>query len=205
MAWAPNYIEPEVLADFVRTDVEHDHVELSGACTSASRAIDLATYRQFGVTAAEARVYTPEWNTKMGRWVVECDDVTALTAIAVDTADDGSYSTTVDLSAAVYLPHNAVAEGRVYERVAFRRTALASSALGDGSVRLTAPWGWSAGVPETIINATKLQASRFFARRNSPYGVAGSPDQGSEIRLQARADPDVIMSVRPYKRAVWLS
>lgn len=205
MPWAPNYIEPDVLADFVHTDVETDRVELEGACSSASRAVDLATYRQFGVTTSQARIYTPEWNIKMGRWVVECDDFTALTAIAVDLADDGAYATAVDLSGAVYLPHNAPQEGRVYERVALRRSALASSTLLEGSVRLTALWGWEDGFPDGIVQATKLQASRFFARRNSPYGIAGSPEQGSEIRLQAKADPDVLVQIRSYKRAVWLS
>jgi len=205
MVWAPDYIDADTLADYVGIDVETERVELAGACTSASRAIDTATYRQFGVTAAEPRIFTPEWNTKLGRWVIECDDFTTLTSIAIDVADDGTYSTAVDLSSAVYLPHNAVAEGRVYERVALRRNALTASALVDGSARLTAAWGWAAGFPETIVLATKLQASRFFARRNSPYGVAGSPDQGSEVRLQARADPDVRLSVKYYKRDVWLS
>lgn len=205
MAWAPNYIEAEDLADFVHTDVESDRVELAGACAAASRAIDLATYRQFGVTAAEPRIYTPTWSTKRGMWVVECDDLFAPpTAIAVDTAGDGTFTTTVSVSAALMLPVNNAVMDRPYERVALRSGASVLGTLGYESVRLTSVWGWSA-VPETIITAAKLQASRFFARRGSPYGVAGSPDQGSEIRLQARADPDVRLSVLPYKRAVWLS
>lgn len=206
MPWAPNYIAAEDLADYVRTDVESDRPELALACAAASRAIDLATYRQFGSTASEVRTYTPKWSPKRGMWVVECDDLFAApTAITVDTAADGTFSTTVDASAAVLLPVNNVAEGKPYERVGLRRASLTASALDPDSVRLTAPWGWTAGIPETIFLASRLQASRFFARRNSPYGIAGSPDQGSEIRLQARADPDVALSVRYYKRAVWLS
>lgn len=206
MAWAPNYIEAEELADFVRTDVESDRVELESACASASRAIDLATYRQFGVTAPEARIYTPQWSLKLGCWEIECDDVTAVTLIEVDTLNDGTYSTAVSVTGVIYLPHNAVAEGRVYERIALRRSALpTTSILGDGSVRLTAPWGWVSGVPAGIKSASKLQASRFFARRQSPYGIAGSAEQGSEVRLQAKADPDVIVQVRSYRRSVWLS
>jgi hypothetical protein len=206
MPWAPDYIEAEDLADYVRTDVESDRVELALACTAASRAIDLATYRQFGSTASEARIFTPKWSTKRGMWVVECDDIFAApSAIAVDTAGDGTFSTTVDVSAAVLLPVNNGAEGKPYERVALRRGVSVFNPLGYESVRFTAAWGWTAGIPETIFLAARLQASRFFARRNSPYGIAGSPDQGSEIRLQARADPDVALSVRYYKRAVWLS
>lgn len=204
MPWKPDYITPDELAVFVHTDVEDDRVELEGACSSGSRAIDIATYRQFGSVAAQARIYTPQWSTKLGMWVIECDDFTALTVIEIDTAGDGSFSTSVSLSGAVPLPYNAVEEGLVYERVAIRRSALTASTLGPGSARLTSPWGWPS-VPTGIKSAAKLQASRFFNRRNSPYGIAGSPDQGSEVRLQAKADPDVIVSVRPFKRAVWLS
>lgn len=207
MPWAPEYVTPEELAEFVRTDVESDRPDLTVACAAASRAIDLATYRQFGVTAGpEARIYTPKWSTKRGMWVIECDDVFAApTAIAVDTVGDGTFSTTIDPSATLMLPVNNVVKGRPYERVALRRGVSVFSPLGPDSVRLTAIWGWTIGVPETIFLSSRLQASRFFARRNSPYGVAGSPDQGSEIRLQAKADPDVRLSVLPFRRDVWLS
>jgi hypothetical protein len=66
-------------------------------------------------------------------------------------------------------------------------------------VRVTALWGWSA-VPPAIEQATLLQASRLLIRRDSPYGVAGSPEAGTEIRLLARLDPDVDVAVAPYRR-----
>lgn len=206
MVWAPNYITPEDLANYVRTDVESDRLELQSACTSASRAIDIATYRQFGSVSSQVRYYTPKWSTKRGQWVIECDDVFSVpTLIEFDTAGDGTYSTTIDTATAVMLPANNVAEGLPYERVALRNATSLLSTLGPDSARLTAPWGWTDGFPETIVLAAKLQASRFFARRDSPFGIAGSPDQGNEVRLQARADPDVRLSVKYYKRDVWLS
>lgn len=204
MPWRPDYVTPEELAVFVHTDVEEERAELEGACASGSRAIDTATYRQFGSVAAQARIYTPQWSTKLGMWTIECDDFTALTVLEIDTAGDGTFSTSVSLSGTVPLPYNAVEDGLVYERVAVRRSVLTASTLGPGSARLTSAWGWPS-VPTSIKSAAKLQASRFFNRRNSPYGIAGSPDQGSEVRLLAKADPDVIVSVRPFKRAVWLS
>jgi hypothetical protein len=204
VAWAPDYIDAETLADFVHTDVETDRVELMSAISSACRAIDEATYRQFGSVASETRVYTPRWSTSRGMWVIECDDFTTLTKIELDTAGDGTFATEVAVSSGVLLPLNAAAKGRVYERVGLRSTVTAVASLGKGSVRLTSPWGWPA-YPETIVTGAKLQASRVFNRRNSPYGVAGSPDQGSEVRLLARLDPDVLVSVRSFKRRVWLS
>jgi len=61
------------------------------------------------------------------------------------------------------------------------------------------PWGWSA-VPVPVKEATYLQASRFHSRRDSPYGIAGSPDQGSELRLLSRVDPDVAVSLSDFVR-----
>ena len=65
---------------------------------------------------------------------------------------------------------------------------------------VTATFGWAA-VPATIHNACLLQASRFFADRNMPHGIAGSPDLGNELRLLAKVHPDVEVMVTPYKRA----
>lgn len=60
----------------------------------------------------------------------------------------------------------------------------------------------SSTVPAGVNTATLIQAARFFKRRDSPYGVAGSPEMGSELRLQAKLDPDVYVMIKPY-RAWW--
>jgi hypothetical protein len=59
-----------------------------------------------------------------------------------------------------------------------------------GDVDVTARFGWNA-VPAGVSGATWLQVNRWNARRESPYGVAGSPTEGSEVRLSAVLDPDV--------------
>jgi len=48
--------------------------------------------------------------------------------------------------------------------------------------------------------ATVLQANRLLKRRHAPFGVAGSPELGSELRLLARVDPDVAVSLRGLGR-----
>lgn len=61
--------------------------------------------------------------------------------------------------------------------------------VGGGTrVRITARWGWPA-VPEAVVMATVLQASRLWKRRSSPEGVAGSAEWG--VMRVTRADPDV--------------
>lgn len=70
----------------------------------------------------------------------------------------------------------------------------------ERGVRVTAMWGWQE-VPPTIKLATLIQASRLFARRHSPFGIAGNPEVG-QLRLLERLDADVVISVRPFAR-IW--
>jgi hypothetical protein len=60
-------------------------------------------------------------------------------------------------------------------------------------------------VPPSIPAALLLQASRLNKRRDSPFGIAGSPSaQGAgEVRLLARLDPDFITTLKPYVRKWW--
>jgi hypothetical protein len=53
-------------------------------------------------------------------------------------------------------------------------------------------------VPSAVKQACLIQASRFFTRRYAPFGVAGSPESGSEMRLLAKVDPDVAVILGPY-------
>jgi hypothetical protein len=67
------------------------------------------------------------------------------------------------------------------------------------SVEVAALWGWTS-VPPTIMQANLIQAARFLKRRDAPFGVAGSLELGSEIRLLSKLDPDVALMVGAYKR-----
>lgn len=56
------------------------------------------------------------------------------------------------------------------------------------SIDITAIWGWPS-LPDDIIMAAQLQATRYYKRRGSPEGVAGSAEWGI-VRIP-RLDPDV--------------
>ncbi|MET7989850.1 hypothetical protein ABZU76_02965 [Amycolatopsis sp. NPDC005232] len=194
MAWQPDYVTTTELADYVHADDVTDEEQLALAISAASRAIDRFTRRQFGQTAAaEPRFYTPYWSGRRCAWLALIDDVmVAPTEVATDPGD-GAW--TVEPSP-VMLPRNAAAEDRPWTEVQLPGTIAAIAV--DG-VRVTALFGW-AEVPATVKQATLMQASRLFARRDSPFGVAGSPDTGSELRLLAKLDPDVQVMVAEYRR-----
>ncbi|MFI1195511.1 hypothetical protein ACH4T9_19950 [Micromonospora sp. NPDC020750] len=178
MPWRPDYLTAEQAANFVRAG-SADEEELATWCTAASRAIDRRTNRQFGrVVSAVARTYRrpAAYDVVSGLWLLEVDDVQDVTGLTVGGVAYAS-------AGAVLLPDDAAEKGKPYERLGF-------SDYLAGPVIVSAVWGWSA-VPAQVVGACKLQVSRWAARRDSPFGVAGSPSDGSELRLLARLDPDV--------------
>lgn len=201
MAWAPDYITLAQLKDYMRVTDSDDDAELSTAISGASRAIDLATGRQFGqVAAAEDRFYETVWDIATGRWLVAIDDLADLTGftLAIDPAGDDSFSDAI--TEYVFYPRNAVVKGKVYTSVAISRTSDVQPLCRAQVVKGHAKWGWSA-VPTVIEEACELQSSRLAMRRDSPFGVAGSPSNGgSELRLLAKLDPDVDVMLRSVNR-----
>lgn len=190
MAWAPDYLSMVQGKAFVRVDDGVDDVEIANAITTSSRAIDEHCNRQFGVVdAVEERVYRAYYNYERTRWVVSIDDLQTTVDMVVEA--DGAAITDYVLE-----PRNAVAEGKAWTRLVFGTGVV----LTDDDVTATALWGWSLGFPVPVVQAAKLQTSRFLSRRDSPYGVAGSPADGSEVRLTARVDPDVGVALRGWRR-----
>lgn len=203
MTWKPDYCTSAELKAYVRIpdDDTQDDTEVALAVTAASRAIDRATLRQFGqVNSAVDRFYRAEghrhhrypaftialpWPHR-GHRTVDIDDL----------QDDTGLTITVDGTAVtdyLLLDRNAPADGMPWTQLRL------AEHLCEHEITVHGLFGWTA-VPTTIKQATLLQASRLIARRDSPFGVAGSPDIGSEFRLLPKLDPDVALTVRPYYR-----
>jgi hypothetical protein len=115
------------------------------------------------------------------------DDVGATAGLIVET---GSSTWTAVTSTYRMQPDNAIVRGRPI--TGLRMTQAAWPMDGVTQVRVTAKWGWPA-VPPRVKQATLLQASRLFERRNSPQGVAGTTEWGA-VRV-TRLDPDVFSLV----------
>lgn len=181
MPWKPDYVDAATLEDFARAAADDPYVGTYG--TAAARAIDGFCNRQFGQLAAPATFTYDACNAVLlinGRWLLEIDDVQDLTGMTVTVN-----GTAVAAGAAGY---------QMYERDAIAKgyphTAITLRDRPSGDVAVLAKFGWSA-IPASVTGAEWLQVNRWHVRRESPYGTAGAPSEGSEVRLTAVLDPDV--------------
>lgn len=188
MAWKPDYVTLALLKNYLNITDTADDVLLALWITATSGNVDDYCQRQFGqVATAEERIYDGHYDRRLCTYVYEIDDVQDVTGFAIVDADDQAV-TDYDL-----FPRNATLRGKPYEEL---RVASA------GPLTITGLWGWTA-VPAAVPTGMLMQAGRIAARRDSPFGVAGSPQQGSEIRLLAQLDPDFRTTLKPLRREWW--
>lgn len=195
MAWSPDYTSASDLKAYLRIDDTLDDAQVGLAIAAASRAVDRHCNRQFGLLdAPAARTYTARYDRGRGRWILPIDDLMTTTGLAVQTVTDTITDTITDWS---LQPGNAAADARPWTRLVVTDAPFPTA--DENGVTVTARWGWTT-VPPAVQQATLLQASRLLKRRDAPFGIAGSPELGSELRLLAKVDPDVAVTLAAYQR-----
>lgn len=181
-----------------------DDARLAIAITSASRAVDAETDRQFGLNgSAVARIETWDGRRLEDRQALEVFDFQTSTGLAVVTLDtDQVTENTLVLSTDFDLwPWNAAADGKPWTHLVLRPDSVDTLTKTARGVQVTANWGWTT-VPKLVETATLLQAARWFKRADAPFGVAETPSGGEGFRLLARLDADVALSLQSVRR-VW--
>lgn len=184
----------ELKAALAITDAVDDS-PLEAAINATSRMIDDYTNRFFwkdGTTESQViRYYTP-----VDMWQLYTDDFVSISAVATDDNFNQTWDTVWDSSDWMIEPVNNPRRGWPYNRVLAIGSYIFPANLPQ-SVKITGVWGWSA-VPPEVNSACIIQASRIFNRRQSPFGIAGSPDIGT-VRLLSRLDADVEALLRPMR------
>lgn len=181
-----------------------DDAELGMVITAASRAIDSTCNRKFGLAPSVAlRIYTWGGELMDGRPALPVDDFQTSTGliVAADYALDFTYSTTLTLGTDFDLyPWNAAGDVQPWTHLVMRAGQTNDKFPVEATgVKVTAQYGWTA-IPSLVEVACLIQSSRWFMRRDSWAGVAGSPEVGSEVRLLANLDPDVQAALQPMVR-----
>lgn len=188
MAWAPDYVTAEGLRSYLRIGDSADDVFLALWATTVSRNVDDFCGRQFGrVAVVEAREYATVYDRHLACWVAEIDDVQSVASMIVLDPDAN------ELDDYALGPVNALKKGKPYERIEVQTA---------GPLTISALWGWT-DVPAAVSTGAYLQAARLHHRRDSPFGISGSPQEQGEIRLLAQLDPDFRTSLKPLVRKWW--
>jgi hypothetical protein len=178
-----------------------DDLAIEAAILATSRMIDDYTGRFFYKDGSQAspvvRYYTAkDW------WTTNVDDIIYINEIATDDNFDQLYTTVWATSDYMVEPVNNPRRGWPWTRLLAIGSYIFPSNLPQ-SVRVTGVWGWTA-IPEEVKMACRLQAARFFVRRQSPFGIAGSPEIGT-VRLSSRLDPDVELLLKPFRKISWMA
>jgi hypothetical protein len=178
-----------------------DDVSLEAAIMAASRMIDDYTGRFFYKDGTSGSPVT-RYYTAQDWWTTNVDDIVTISEIATDDNFDQQYTTVWATSDYMVEPVNNPRRGWPYTRLLAIGAYIFPFNLPQ-SVRVRGVWGWSS-VPYEVQMAAKLQASRLFVRRQSPFGVAGTPELGT-VRLGSRLDPDVEVLLRPFRKVSWMA
>ncbi len=170
-----------------------DDAALSLALETASRMIDDHTGRYFYLSPVSTVAYVVSFGSGYASLSLP-DDIATLAGFALSGSSDL-------VGKELYLDGGSAAKPY---------TRLSTAPIGVGPYRVsaantpnanllyvTASFGWPA-IPVQIRQAALIQASRLFSRRSSPFGVAGSAEMGSEMRLLSKLDPDVEILLKPF-------
>lgn len=177
-------------ADFTADDVVLQRSLDSGVAAVNEHCGEQAG-RRFDLQADPTSWYPTPWgrSDRDGWWCVDIPDL--MTTVGLIVVAGG---TTLTTDSYRLTPRNAAGKGRPW-------TGMEVDAASCEEITVTGRWGWTTA-PANVQQARLQQSQRFYQRRDSPYGIAGSPDQGgSELRLLSYVDPDVKVLLRGYMRA----
>ena len=201
MAITNGYCALSEIKTYIGLSGSGQDTNLESAVESASREIDQYCGRIFYETTSQVRTYTPT-----NRYELEVDDISTDTGLVVklDTTDDGSYDTTLTINTDFIV--SPVNRSNVLDqnqpitmlKILDKRSSERFDVDIINNVQVTAKYGFSS-VPSAIKQATFLQATRLFKRKDSPFSTYGNPQTGT-AELFNRFDPDALKLIKGYTK-----
>lgn len=190
MAITNGYATLQELKTWLGISGTTDDTRLEAAIEAASRAIDAECSRQFYATTA-----TRYFETDVPERCDLNDDLLSVTSIAYDSTGRRDYITLagtdyeLEPEAAPYRTIFIAPGANVFFPIDQRR-----------AVRVVGSWGYctTGSQPQAVTRACLLLATRYFKRKDAPFGVVGTPELGF-LRVTAR-DPEVRALLNPYRR-----
>jgi len=169
-----------------------DDADLQRALDSATQWIDYYTGRTFTTTSATS---SPKYFLPHDTDQLDVPDLSSVTALAIDTVGDESFTVSLDPEDYDLLPLNLVPGTGGYTEIRLKATAP-SHFIPGYQVRVTAFWGFGS-IPAAVQQACILVANRYFQRLSVPFSMWEAPQTGELATLTAR-DEDVVNLLAPY-------
>ena len=198
------YVDKTDLKTYIGLSGSGQDTNIDNAINGASRLIDKICGRHFWQDDA----VTEKYYTPINHYYVEVDDISTTTGLIVqlDTTDNGAYDKTITLdtdfvlkpfnpqvhkisSTTYYFPHTELNILTTRSDETFDPTIIKN-------IKITAKFGWSA-VPEAISQATLIQATRLWKRKDTPFNVFGN-EQTGQRELFSKIDPDALQLIKGY-------
>lgn len=178
--------------------------ELDRLSTAASRAVDRACNREdgfFKVTDDSTRFFTGDGCSEL--WV---DPFYAITELATDDAWSGTY-TPWSVNDYFTYPYNAAQRQEPYRKLEINQ--LGSNRLYywprfPRSVRMIAKFGFAATPPALIVQASIIQATRWWKRQTQAFSDVSAVLELGQVVFTKKLDPDLeqIVNTYPYAEAL---
>jgi hypothetical protein len=176
----------------------------------ASRAIDRFTGREQGAYAVSTDT-TRYFDGAGGveQWIDEMAALPTTVAVAETGIIDGSANTGgtyTTWAAADYVPwpDNALAQGKPIMRLDVELLSGSKTIWTSyrRAVKITGKFGYSttAGTPPEVVQATAIQAVRYFKRSQQAYTDTGAIVELGQLRYVSEIDPDVKNIVMHLRR-----
>lgn len=186
-----NYVSLATLKEYLNIQDTDNDTELQRSLDAADEWINSYCERTFELDAVDTtRVFYPNPDG-----TVTLPDLQTVTTVKTDTTGDQSFPTTWAATEYELLP----LDGPPYTMM--RPWPTSSKAFGHNRlVQVVGKFGTTiaGGTPASVKTAACILASRFYHRKDAPFGVLQSVDLGQFTRI-SKEDPDVISLLAPYK------
>lgn len=182
-----------------------DYPQMAGFVSAASRLIDREVGRWDGFFYPSTDDKTFYYDGS-GDWVQEIDEFVSITTVSVSefgglaSTDYTDWTANTDY---ITKPYNAANKGRPINRLELASFNGTKGAwyCGQRSVKVVGIPGYSVTPPDIIVQATRMQASRWFMRAKQGYQDTGATAQIGELTFSRKLelDPDVKQLLRGIK------
>jgi len=172
-----------------------DDVKLNQMINSVSRTIDAITQRRFHAST-ETRVYQTQ-----DAYMVDVDDLLSVTTLKTGFNSSSDYDDTWAATDYVLAPVNGPLDGWPYFEIRvhpYGTMLFPQTEYTPQSIQVVGSFGFSATVPDQVIEAALLGCQQVFKRKDAIFGVMGPTGFLQQVKWMMAGDPQISMMLSQY-------